>query len=149
MAGAQNIGEASENPVALNVTAIVDIVFCLCLFFMCSLKFKQLEGRIETWLPRTGTFQTAVVPPPIDQIRVTLTWDHAKGRTIRKVGAREAESDLAFQEALLRYPKQIELTVAVDAGYDVPWRDAVRVIDLCKRNRFEKVEFVEPWEQPH
>ena len=52
MAGSSNIGEASENPVALNVTAIVDIVFCLCLFFMCSLKFKQLEGKIETWLPK-------------------------------------------------------------------------------------------------
>jgi biopolymer transport protein ExbD len=43
MAGTQNIGEASDNPVAINVTAMVDVIFCLCLFFMFSFKFKQFE----------------------------------------------------------------------------------------------------------
>lgn len=147
MAGTQNIGEPSDNPVALNVTAIVDIVFCLCLFFMCSLHFKQLEGRIETWLPREGTNPTAIeAPPVIDEIRVTLKWDSARGRTVRKVGAREVATDLDFQQALLGYPKAFKLKVAIDATYDVPWADAVRVLDLCKRNRFEKITFVEPFE---
>ena len=35
-------GNQDENPVAINVVAMVDIIFCLCLFFMCSLKFKPL-----------------------------------------------------------------------------------------------------------
>ena len=145
MAGSQNIGEQSDNPVALNVTAIVDIVFCLCLFFMCSLHFKQLEGRIETWLPRQGTHPIALeTPPVIDDIRITLTWDGT--RTHRKVGAREVATDLDLVEALHRYPKTFQLKVAIDAGCDVPWADAVRVLDLCKRNRFEKITFVEPFE---
>ena len=149
MAGSQNIGETSDNPVALNVTAIVDIVFCLCLFFMCSLHFKSLEGRIETWLPKQHGNQAAQVAlPDIDQIRVSLRWDHDARRTVRKVGSRAADSDLDFEEALHRYPKQVELTVAVDAGAEVPWSEAVRVVDLCKRNRFEKIEFTEPWEAP-
>ena len=29
MGGSQNIGEASDNPVAINVTAMVDVIFCL------------------------------------------------------------------------------------------------------------------------
>lgn len=149
MAGSQNIGEGSDNPVALNVTAIVDIVFCLCLFFMCSLHFKSLEGRIETWLPRIHGNQVSATPPPIlDQIRVSLRRDLDSGRTIRKIGAREVGTDLEFEEALNRYPKKVELTVALDAGFEVPWRDAIRVVDLCRRNRFEKVEFVEPWQAP-
>jgi biopolymer transport protein ExbD len=147
MAGSQNIGEASDNPVGINVVPMVDVIFCLCLFFMCSLKFKQLEGRIEAWLPREHGNQVLETTPPIlDQVRVSLKWDSATGRTVRKVGARAADSDLEFEDALHRYPKGQDLSVAVDSGYDVPWREAVHVLDLCRRNRFEKVEFVEPWQ---
>ncbi len=145
MAGTQDIGEPKDNPVGINVVPMVDVIFCLCLFFMCSLKFKQLEGRIETWLPKHG--QIGEVDQPLfDQIRVSLKWDPASGRTIRKVGARRADSDLDFEEALNRYPKKLGLAVAVVATHDVPWRDAVAVLDLCRRNKFEKVEFVEPWQ---
>ena len=52
MGGSQNIGEASDNPVEINVTAMVDVIFCLCIFFMCSFHFKQLEGRVDAWLPK-------------------------------------------------------------------------------------------------
>ena len=46
-------GSAGEdNPVALNVAPMVDIIFCLCIFFMCSFHFKQLEGKFESWLPK-------------------------------------------------------------------------------------------------
>ena len=149
MAGSSNIGEASDNPVGINVVPMVDVIFCLCLFFMCSLKFKQLEGRIEAWLPKGHGNQELSVPPPLyDDIRVSLRWDPASGRTIRKVGARETKGDLDFEEALHRYPKHLDLTVAVDATPDVPWSDAIHVLDLCRRNKFEKVEFVEPWQGP-
>ncbi|HKS15726.1 MAG TPA: biopolymer transporter ExbD [Planctomycetota bacterium] len=145
MAGSSNIGEASDNPVGINVVPMVDVIFCLCLFFMCALHFKTLEGRIETWLPKHGNQAEAATLPIIDQIRISLRRDHATGRTIRKVGARNADTDLDFEEALHRYPKGMELTVALDATAEVPWKDAVRVVDLCRRNKFEKVEFVEPW----
>lgn len=29
MSGSQNIGEESDNPVGINVTAMVDVIFCL------------------------------------------------------------------------------------------------------------------------
>jgi len=147
MAGSSNIGEASDNPVGINVVPMVDVIFCLCLFFMCSLKFKQLEGRIETWLPKSHGNQIADIQTPIlDPIRVSLKWDYAAARTIRKVGARETPTDLDFEQALAFYPKNLNLSVALDATTDVPWSEAVHIIDLCRRSKFEKVEFVEPWE---
>ena len=45
-------GEQGENPVAINVVPMVDVISCLCVFFMCSFKFKQLEGKFDSWLPR-------------------------------------------------------------------------------------------------
>jgi biopolymer transport protein ExbD len=141
MAGSSS---SEDNPIAVNVVPMVDVIFCLCLFFMCSLHFKQLEGRIETWLPKTGNQQGVVTKPLLENIRVLLAWDHAAGRTVRKVGSRLTPTDLDFEEALNTYSKSFDLSVAVDATADVPWRDAVRVVDLCHQNGFLKVDFVEP-----
>jgi biopolymer transport protein ExbD len=57
-----NVGSEGDSPVAINVTPLVDIIFCLCVFFMISFRFKQIEGRFDAWLPRT----TGVGPGPVN-----------------------------------------------------------------------------------
>src|SRR6185436_16066134 len=83
-------GAASEdNPVGINVTALVDIIFCLCLFFMCSLHFKQLEGKIETWLPKDrGVMSAKVEKVILEEIRVFMRWDAQVNQVKRKIGNR-------------------------------------------------------------
>src|SRR5512147_1534604 len=89
MGGGGNIGEESDNPVEINVTAMVDVIFCLCLFFMCSLHFKQLEGKIDSWLPKGHGNQVGrTTDPPLEQIRLFLRWDPESARTIRRLGNR-------------------------------------------------------------
>src|SRR5262245_66323574 len=88
MGGTQNIGEASDNPVDINVTAMVDVIFCLCIFFMCSFHFKQLEGKIDAWLPKDkgNLIGQMTTPPILEEIRVFMRWDPARSATVRKVG---------------------------------------------------------------
>ena len=45
-------GEAEDNPLPINVVPMVDIIFCLCVFFMCSFKFRETEGKFDSWLPK-------------------------------------------------------------------------------------------------
>jgi biopolymer transport protein ExbD len=151
MAGAQNIGEASENPVGINVTAMVDVIFCLCIFFMCSFHFKQLEGKLEAWLPKEGGPPNPTVPPPpIEEIRVFMRWDPATRATVRSLGSRPpAASDaelMGVVRADLDGYRRIHKTppVVLDATKDVPWSDVVHLLDLCKRDKVEKVRFTEP-----
>ncbi|HTF56374.1 MAG TPA: biopolymer transporter ExbD [Planctomycetota bacterium] len=145
MAGGQNPGEASDNPVAINVTAIVDVIFCLCLFFLCSIHFKVLEGKIETWLPKHGNQPGLAADRLLEPIRVVLTWNHDAARTIRRVGNREASSDAELADLLLRFPKAGDPPVQIDATTEVPWKDVVRVIDIARQNGLDRLEFVEPW----
>src|SRR5258706_155649 len=114
MAGAQNPGEASENPVAINAPAIVDVIFCLCLFFLCSIHFKSLEGKIETWLPKYGTHPYPATLMVIEPIHVVMTWSHEAGRTIRRVGSREASDDAELATLMLRFPKARHPPVQID-----------------------------------
>ena len=70
MAGSQ---DPNDNPVSINVVPMVDIIFCLCVFFMCSMKFKELEGKFESWLPKDmGQVAQRRDETPIEEIRVAL-----------------------------------------------------------------------------
>lgn len=154
MAGSSNIGEAGDNPVGINAVPLVDVIFCLCLFFMCSLKFKQLEGKIETWLPKDrGVEQTPPEKVVLEEIRVFMRWQ--EGQTVRKVGNRApAQSDLELMQTINQmsndYKKlgKTEFPVLIDALGDVPWKDVIHVLDLCKKDKLERIEFAAPIEVP-
>ena len=146
MAGTQNIGESGDNPVAINVTAMVDVIFCLCIFFMCSFHFKQLAGKMESWLPQDKGMNEG--PPSADlteEIRVRMTFDGT--RTIYLIGSRQITSKVELEQHIFtqwsEYQKigKLDTPVIIDAHALVPWRDVVTVMNLCKRNKIEKIEF--------
>ena len=151
MGGSQN---AEDNPVAINVTAMVDVIFCLCLFFMCSMHFKQLEGKIDTWLPKDrGVNQAPVEKVVLEEIRVFMRWDPATNTTTRKVGNRGA---VGSDDDLMTIIRQMagdykragksEFPVLIDAMPEVPWKDVIHVMDLCKKENMERIEFAAPFE---
>ena len=148
-------GGGEDNPVSINVTAMVDVIFCLCLFFMCSLHFKQLEGKIETWLPKDrGVNTTQVKDPILEEIRVFMRWNQATQATDRKVGSNAVGSDDALMKVIndmaAAYKKtgKHDFPVLIDALGDVPWKDVIHVMDLCKSQRepIERIEFAAPME---
>src|SRR5215510_2677528 len=85
-------GEAEDNPVNINVVPMVDVIFCLCVFFMCSFKFKELEGKFQSWLPKDKG-NGAVSPDEIKEIRVAMYWDEQKQQTKRLFVSRFVEND--------------------------------------------------------
>ncbi|HTF87985.1 MAG TPA: biopolymer transporter ExbD [Planctomycetota bacterium] len=147
MAGV-SVGESDENPVAINVTAMVDIIFCLCVFYMCSFKFKQLEGKFDSWLPKDkGTGGVGDTTALIQEIRVALFWDDAGQKTIRRFLSREVTSDVELQQFIhdqhadnLRLGKT-DVPVIVDAEARVPWTEVITVINLAKREGIANIEF--------
>jgi biopolymer transport protein ExbD len=153
MAGTQNIGESSDNPVAINVTAMVDVIFCLCLFFMCSFQFKQLEGKVESWLPKHGSLNTPAGEPFIrDEIRVRMAWIPETSTTTRTVAPDRTPLDGDAELMAVAKRRSDELTSAgktdwplmIDADPDVPWKDVVHVMDLCKNANMARIEFAAP-----
>jgi len=153
MGGTQNIGEESDNPVEINVTAMVDVIFCLCIFFMCSFHFKQLEGKIDAWLPTKDGNQPTdrKLEVIFDEIRILMRWDPASGQTIRRVGNRAPASSDDELISTIQTMKQsftnagrLEVPVVIDATEDVPWQEVVKVLDLSKAQRLSPIKFAEP-----
>jgi len=144
MAGSQ---DPNDNPVSIQVVPMVDIIFCLCVFFMCSMKFKELEGKFESWLPKDKGQSQPMQDTPIEEIRVALFWNEADRTTLRKFGNTKITSDTQLQE-LIRdaYAGWVRLgkpqtPAIIDAAEMVPWNEVVRVVNLAKREKIEKIEF--------
>lgn len=152
MGGSQNIGEESDNPVEINVTAMVDVIFCLCLFFMCSFHFKQLEGKMDAWMPKDKGPNQAVeeIKIVLEEVRIFMRWDAAANATVRKVVRTAVASDAELMDAVRAMKGDYEragksqFPVIIDATPDVPWQDVVHVLDLCKAEKLAKIEFAEP-----
>ena len=139
-------GDPRENPVALNVVPMVDVIFCLCVFFMCSMKFKQVEGKFDAWLPKDRGLAASEVPAE-PAARIVLHWDAASLATRTQFGQRvvrdatELETLLrgAHEDAVRR--KSPEAHAILDADGRVPWGDVVQVVNLCKRVGIADVRF--------
>jgi biopolymer transport protein ExbD len=138
-------GDAADNPVAINVVPMVDVIFCLCVFFMCSMKFKQVEGKFDAWLPKDLGFGASAHEPA--EIRVALFWDATSGVVRREFGRRMVGDD-AELEALIQGEHQDlasrsrpEAPVIIDADGRVPWKDVIGVVDICKKLRIDNIEF--------
>jgi biopolymer transport protein ExbD len=144
MAGSSG-GESGDNPVGINVTAMVDVIFCLCIFFMCSLHFRDAEGRFETWLPKRG--HDVEPGKPYAEMRVAMFWDEALQRTVRSFGQRlvpdveQLQALIAESHADLLSVGQADAPLTIDADVAVPWRDVMDVINIGQREDIAKIEF--------
>jgi biopolymer transport protein ExbD len=71
-----------------NMTPMIDVVFQLLIFFMLSMHFKEVEGKLLSQLPKTKGLESTPVPQPqLPEVRVilcagrdTATHLHDKGR---------------------------------------------------------------------
>ena len=145
MAGSQ---DQKENPVAINVVPMVDVIFCLCIFFMCSFKFKEIEGKFDSWLPRNkGADSPMTDKDVIEELRIAVFWDPSTATVVRQLGQRKVESDDELQtlirqghEDYIRLNKP-DTPVIIDADARVPWREVVNIMNLIKREKIDKIEF--------
>jgi hypothetical protein len=63
-------GDGSE-AFEINLTPMIDVVFQLIIFFMCAMKFKTLEQKIEAFLPKDRGL--AKTPQKIDEkVKITV-----------------------------------------------------------------------------
>lgn len=142
-------GEASaDNPLPLNVVPLIDVIFCLLLFFMCSFHFKTLEGKMEAWLPQDkGAAAAKPSDPEMGEIRIVLEWDKANNRVVRKFGRTEYPNDDELANLMRdqfdrnRAGGKKDIPVIIQPDPLVRWEDVVRVMDLTRQKQLPKMEF--------
>ena len=147
-------------------TSLIDIVFLLLIFFMCSTHFKQTEQRLDAFLPNEGSFGEGWTEPPIERLSIFVKDDAVSRQSknpyvsaLRQATyyplSREAKpvADLnSLRGILTRVHEAQPDTRILIVPFDefqakdqlVPFFNVVAVLDTCKAVGIDDVAFQAP-----
>ena len=63
--------EIAEEEFNMEMTPMIDVTFLLLIFFMCTIKFKTLEGKLAANLPRDVGLNTSDADP-IEKVDIVI-----------------------------------------------------------------------------
>ena len=130
---------------AMEFTPMIDVVFLLLIFFMCTLKFKTLENKLATYLPTDkGLSPPTAILEPKETIRLKMSMrgdqcicmvnGQAIG-TLPEARSRIYDRIRRLRRALPESPAEIDPDPAV------PHKHVVSLIDECIRAKVTKIHF--------
>jgi biopolymer transport protein ExbD len=155
----------------LDMTPMIDVTFLLLIFFMCTLKFKTLEGKLAAYLPKdVGVNQSDA--EPIEKVEILLKvivegrkmhpfditkpWNEVKGtrflyddsRVVEfSIGPRTTRKLNVLQERLHQLHRaDKERPATIDARKGIVYEDVVRVLDAAMNAEFAEVTFIGSYE---
>ncbi len=129
----------------LKLTAMIDVVFLLLIFFMCTIKFRTPEGKIQSNLPEDSD---APIIEDIEQINIVA---RRTGDTVELFINKDSfGSDFAAVETRLRSLRErFEKTgtphiFIVDGSQDIQFQYVVTTINTCIRAGITDLSFAPP-----
>ena len=63
--------EIANEECELEMTPMIDVTFLLLIFFMCTIKFKTLEGKLAAYLPKDVGVNTSQAEP-IEKVEILI-----------------------------------------------------------------------------
>ena len=65
------IDDIGKEEAKMDMTPMIDVVFQLIIFFMCNIKYKTLEGRLDAYLPKDVGVNNAPATQ-IEKVEITI-----------------------------------------------------------------------------
>lgn len=133
----------------LPMAPMIDVIFQLIIFFMCSIHFRSLEGKLNSHLPRdTGPQPPITRKLELDEVRIRLVFDATKPPEMtRIIVGQEAIKDWqvlyqkvsAAQQSFTR--KNVDIPFKIDADEKIPFQAVVSTLNTCQQAGITNVEF--------
>lgn len=146
--------------VEMNMTPIIDVTFNLLIFFMCQIKFKQLEGKLDSYLPTDRGAMTTQMKEMLEDISIRLsvkgdeTVIAVNGKAVAALPMLKLDADgrlniegkpptLPALEAIVKtlHDKQPDVAAIIEPDRNVPTGHVVAVVDACLAVGHSKINF--------
>lgn len=121
-----------------DLTAMIDVIFLLLIFFLLSTTYAPPEGHLEPAL----TAEHKDAGAAADLVPQLIEVQNRGGRTIFVVGQRELADKAALTELLRALPKEGGVFVRSQDVVPVEW--TVAALQAARDAEFEKVTYVPP-----
>ena len=155
----------------LEMTPMIDVTFLLLIFFLCTIKFKTLEGKLNAFLPKDVGVNTSQAEPKEKieiQIRVknegrkvdprdktktepwsgTGRWKYTGRELTYSIGPYKTDSiDDVRKRLKTLHDADPEQDTTIDPRKGVVYADVVGVLDAVLQADFGSVTFVGSYEE--
>jgi biopolymer transport protein ExbD len=115
-----------DEPPAINLTPMIDVVFNLIIFFVLGTKFIDLEHNIDVHVPKVSDVQ-ALTPAPEKHV-VNVFRDGQIALDNRLVTAEELQAELRAARG-----QYAELGVIVRGDADGAFQNVATVLNACRQ----------------
>lgn len=138
------IKKESIQETELNITPMIDVTFLLLIFFMCSIKFKLLDGKLSAYLPRDCGVAHTREKFPIENIEIALSPSNAPcGFTIHLNGRKKAGLERLYQELKVFYHSDKDLRITIESKEGTRYGHVIRTVNECVRAGYLNITFVQ------
>jgi len=164
---------ASEE-IKMEMTPMIDVTFLLLIFFLLTLRFKTLEGKLAAYLPKDVGVNSSPATEEIEKVEITLTvispgvkvdpQDASKpysgrgrfeysGRRIKYQIGPQSTEDVAVMKDRLRKLFQaakasgVKRPATIDARPGTTYGDIIPALDSAVEVGFEDITFVGEYKQ--
>jgi biopolymer transport protein ExbD len=130
-----------------NMTPMIDVVFQLIVVFLCSMKFRTLDMKIEAFLPKDVGLSSAPASADVEtKVNVKLRRKKGESETQiflldSRIGKASAEGIwTVLQKRLSEFvTKDAKVKAEIDADADVPHGDVMRTLDCFTASNLSNV----------
>lgn len=160
--------DLAEEECTLEMTSMIDVTFLLLIFFMCTLKFKTLEGKLAAYLPKDVGVNTSEAEE-IEKVEVLIkvanegnkldargekpwsgegrfVYDSSR-RLTYKIGPKTMTNVEDLQARLTQLHKaDDERPATIDSRPGTVYEDVVSVLDATLNAGFTQITFVGSYE---
>lgn len=125
------------------MTSMIDVVFLLLIFFVCTASFQAIEMVMPSNLLVTGGASIdAAIEPPEQLERILIEIAPAADRATWRVNEQPCTTWGELQELLAAIGSvDASLPVVIDCADEVALAEAIAVYDLCRTLGLAKVQF--------
>ena len=129
----------------VKMTPMIDVIFLLLIFFVCTVSFQAPEEVLPTNLSLPGAIDSPLPVEPeledLDEIIVKVSWE--EGRAVCRINQGEPRALEEVRAVLVAIARRVkpDVPVILDVAGQVPMEGVIDVYDLCRQAGLEKVRF--------
>jgi biopolymer transport protein ExbD len=154
----RNLAKIRDERQRLELTPMIDVTFLILVFFLCTLRFQTLEGKLATHLPKDAGANVQIEQPdPPVTVRLAVTSEGTRidlpgpgqrftygpdRRIALQVESRAFGDFAAARQRLTELARQDpERRVVIDAQPGIVYAEVVSALDAVLEAGFDRVAF--------
>ncbi len=136
-------GAAKHDPIETDMTPMIDVTFQLIIFFICTIKFKTLEGKLETQLPKDVGVNPSDAESLVEKAEIHMNVDRSRPEGFQVALNGQVVPNLETLSAKVRQLKQQlpEMKATLYPNRGITYEHVVKVVDACLKAEMYDITF--------